>query len=239
VSRAEQEKTRWGLIVAGLAVAGVIVAWEWMGNTGDGLDIAQPAERGSRSGAASTERDFFANLNSRGITAAINPVSLLPQTYLHETTERPLFATTRRPPPKPLPIYREPPPPPPPPDPADLSLVGVMVGRDGAVALLRVKGLGQTIPVRRGEIVDGWTIGDIQSRQIEVTKDAVKATIVVSAVSSPGTEANADGNSAENDRLTNNVEQGRRPMLDENGVHILLPSASSESTASPSGDGGQ
>ncbi len=55
-----------------------------------------------------------------------------------------------------------------------------MVSGDEAVALVTVRKSQQTIPVRIGEIVDGWTIENIEPRQIQIRKARVAATVAVS-----------------------------------------------------------
>lgn len=176
------EKTRWGLLLAGLAVTAVIIWFEWFGAPANEADVIGPAERSSlAANQRPTARDFVADITSHGIDAAVNPVSTMKRPLLRDTLERPLFAMSRRQPVAPPPTIVEPPPPPPPPDPGDLTLIGVMVGGDSAVALLRIKGRADTLSVRDGEIIDGWTIKRITPRGMDVTNADVAATIPVSS----------------------------------------------------------
>lgn len=177
------EKTRWGLLIAGVAVTAVVLWFEWSGPAADDVEVVQPARSSSDTdgGSAVERRDFVADLTKRGLDAAINPVVAIDRQLLRDTLDRPLFSSSRRQPVEQPPAPFEPPPPPPPPNPDDLKLIGVMIGREGAVALLRVKGQAQTASVRTGEIIDGWKITRIGPRELDVRKADVSATVRVSS----------------------------------------------------------
>lgn len=184
MSAPEQEKSRWGLILVGLAVAGGVVWFDWSSREADSsASIVQPA---SNAGSRTTDqRDFVADINARGVASAINPVASVPKTLLTDTINRPLFTATRRQPISAPPAAIPPPAPPPPPDPRALQLVGVMVGKDGEVALVRLRGQRRSQSVRTGEIIAGWTVKEITSRSMRVSKADVEATIGVASNDGP------------------------------------------------------
>jgi hypothetical protein len=100
----------------------------------------------------------------------------VPLESLHETRERPLFRPSRRPP---APIVVEtpmvvvaPPPPPPPPPPAanpDLALVGVILGDTTSFALFIEKTSHESVRLRKGEMLGGWTLSSIKPRAATLT----------------------------------------------------------------------
>lgn len=180
MSAPEQEKSRWGLILAGLAVAGGVVWFDWSSREVDSsASIVQPASNAAT--RATDRRDFVADLNARGVASTINPVASVSKTLLTDTINRPLFTATRRQPISAPPAAIPPPAPPPPPDPRALQLVGVMVGKDGEVALVRLRGQRRSQSVRTGEIIAGWTVKEITSRSMRVSKADVEATIGVAS----------------------------------------------------------
>ena len=188
MSTPEPEKSRWGLIIVGLAIAFGLVWFDWSNrNTGE-TSIVEPVgpRQASKAAPAAARRDFVSDLGERGLAAAINPVAAIPKTLLTDTINRPLFTATRRLPITPPPAAIPPPAPPAPPDPRVLQLVGVMVGKQGSVALVRMRGQQKSQPVRQGEIIAGWTIKEISPRSMKVRKAKVEATINVTSGSQTG-----------------------------------------------------
>jgi hypothetical protein len=85
-----------------------------------------------------------------------------------ELDARPLFTADRRPPkPAPPPAIVAPPPPPPPPPPpvpeADtaLTLLGILNGPEGRIAIIRPKTGGQIARLTEGDTVDRWQLRQI------------------------------------------------------------------------------
>jgi hypothetical protein len=96
------------------------------------------------------------------------------------TRARPLFAPTRRPPPAPASAPRPvlapqaivvPPPPPP------LTLSGVILGPDVAVALLTRQGRAEAARVVLGGIIDGWRVSEIRPRAVVLTLEQRSVTV--------------------------------------------------------------
>jgi hypothetical protein len=87
---------------------------------------------------------------------------------------RPLFAASRRPPPiaaapAPLPVAPPPPPPSPPPLPeasTGLTLVGIIDGPNGRIAMIRIKGSGEVARAVEGDAVDRWQLQQISPDRV-------------------------------------------------------------------------
>jgi hypothetical protein len=98
----------------------------------------------------------------------VNPVAKETLQNLSATSQRPLFAPTRRP------FAPDPPPPPPaeapapqPPPPPNVTLVGVVKDANVLQALLR---LGEKdLHVKIGDDLSGWTVADIGARSLVLT----------------------------------------------------------------------
>ena len=100
-----------------------------------------------------------------------------PENHFRAMAERPLFSSTRRPPPVPLaPLDVSALPAPPPPAP-NLSLSGVITGGGVGVALLRRPQDTAPIHVALGGAVDGWTVAEIRPRAIVLRRD-VRSVVV-------------------------------------------------------------
>lgn len=84
---------------------------------------------------------------------------------LRQTRERPLFSTTRRPPPKvDLAQAMAPPPPPPPIIPPAVTLIGVVLGTSEHAVIVQEKAAGKPIRVAVGQDIDGWRVDSIKPR---------------------------------------------------------------------------
>ncbi len=99
-----------------------------------------------------------------------------PEARFRAMVERPLFSSTRRPPPVPVPlapldapVLAAPPP--------NLTLSGVITGGGGGVALLRRPQDAAPIHVALGGTVDGWTVAEIHPRAIVLRRDARSVTV--------------------------------------------------------------
>lgn len=107
-----------------------------------------------------------------GTEALKNPVELQTLGQLSATLERPLFSSTRRPPPKPVVRVSRPeaPPPPPPAPPPSVVLLGI-VSTDGEASAAIKQGSDKVVRVRMGDDVAGWKVGRIEPRRLVLTLD--------------------------------------------------------------------
>ena len=111
----------------------------------------------------------FASPTDGAILPESSPASGLPEPLIvTELDARPLFSADRRPPKaEPPPIIAPPLPPPPPPPPpvpeADtaLTLLGIVNGPEGRIAIIRPKAGGQIARLTEGETVDRWQLRQI------------------------------------------------------------------------------
>jgi type IV pilus biogenesis protein PilP len=88
--------------------------------------------------------------------------------------KRPLFERRRRPV-EPLPSRSEPVTPAPvvqrsEPDQSALTLLGVMMGEGRTMALLRRNAGGQNVRVEEGDVIDGWTIKQIEAQRVVLSQ---------------------------------------------------------------------
>lgn len=87
---------------------------------------------------------------------------------LSATRDRPLFSPTRRPPaPPPVVVPVAPPPPPPP----NLVLLAVIMDGDDARAVVRVGQDAKSLRVQIGDNINGWKVGQIESKQLVLLLD--------------------------------------------------------------------
>jgi general secretion pathway protein N len=102
-----------------------------------------------------------------------NPLRVLSLAGLSATRDRPLFSPSRRPPAPPTPPIE---PirvavPPPPTLPPAISLVGIVTGQDGALAVVRTPG-NQVLRLRIGDDVGEWNVKVIEETRLTLTHDA-------------------------------------------------------------------
>jgi general secretion pathway protein N len=120
-----------------------------------------------------------------------NPLEALRLEDLTATRERPLFRPSRRPPApppvvapapeptvEPRPVVQEPPP---------FELVGAVVGKATAIALLRDKTTNEIVRLRTGEEAEGWRVGTIGARSVALERDGQARSLALSAPSSSPT----------------------------------------------------
>jgi general secretion pathway protein N len=125
-----------------------------------------------------------------------NPLDVLQLKSLTETLERPLFQPSRRPP-APTSVAtpeREPPafdgrpvalgPPP-------FELVGAVVGKDIAIALVRNKTTSEIVRLRQGDDAEGWRVVTIESQT--VTLEGYGSTHSIALFQLPTTPAEVAG----------------------------------------------
>ena len=115
-----------------------------------------------------------ANAQSKPHSAGIpdNPLQAHPLAGLSATRDRPLFSPGRRPPaPPPAPVAAAPPPPAPPPD---VTLLGVVVDRERARAIVR-SGSAKIERVQIGDDIGGWKVSQIEKRRLLLALDGREA----------------------------------------------------------------
>lgn len=121
------------------------------------------------------------------LAAEGNPLDALHLDDLSATRDRPLFAPSRRPPPparveaapapEPAPveektIVQEPPP---------FELVGAVVGKSVAFALLRNRTTAKVVRVRSGDDAEGWQVGEIGLRTVALAREGRNETLSLTA----------------------------------------------------------
>lgn len=101
------------------------------------------------------------------LVGAAGQLTLGPIEQFQDVVQRPLFASTRRPPPPPSPVEPEPivVAEPEPVEEREYTLVGVMVTPDATTALLR-NDLGSISRVRVGEKVDDWQLEEVNDDNV-------------------------------------------------------------------------
>jgi len=113
-----------------------------------------------------------------------NPVSRIPLANLSATRDRPLFSPTRRPPP---PGVNHPPPitlpAPAQPERPQFSLVGTVIGEQGAIGVFVESASKQAFRLRIGDIRGGWILRDIQQRSASLEKSGGIVAIELPALS--------------------------------------------------------
>jgi hypothetical protein len=114
-----------------------------------------------------------ANAQSKDPSAGIpgNPLQAQPLAALSATRDRPLFSPDRRPPaPPPAPVAAAPPPAPAP----DVTLLGVVVDRERARAIVR-SGSAKIERVQIGDDIGGWKVSQIEGRRLLLALDGREA----------------------------------------------------------------
>jgi len=101
-------------------------------------------------------------------SAAVSPLAAQPFDRLSATRERPLFSPTRRPPAPPPEIAAPPPPPPPPPT---IVLLAVVMDGEEARAVVRAGPEAKIMRVGIGDDIGGWKVGQIEARQLVLSRD--------------------------------------------------------------------
>ncbi|WP_026873688.1 hypothetical protein [Inquilinus limosus] len=131
----------------------------------------------------------------------VEPARLAPLEALTETTARPLFAATRRPPPpepvaEPAPtpmIEAVPEPAPPPVERTEFVLVGIVQRPEGPFVLLKPRAGGPVVTARQGDDAGGWHVETISPTAVRLTSPAGDAKHVLFAPRPVGDAANPGG----------------------------------------------
>jgi general secretion pathway protein N len=152
------------VVLAGLAL------WDW--SSEDAPIEARPSPTAVTPGRAGARTPPGGPGPAPGATAA-RPLATLDLERLRDTVKRPLFEKSRRPveppsapPPKPVapaPMVSAGPPA----DENALTLLGVVLGSRGrTVALLKRNKGGQTVRAEEGDVVEGWTVKQIEPQRV-------------------------------------------------------------------------
>jgi hypothetical protein len=151
--------------LAGITVVlAALLAWDWSS------DGAPSAEKSPSRAASEQTRPAPSNRDptrSPQEQPSLNPLARLKLDSLHDTLGRPLFEKLRRPVEPPRKIET----------PAvvrlkttasqsALTLVGVLKSGGVAVALLKHKATGQSLRAEEGDIIDGWTVKQIDFQRV-------------------------------------------------------------------------
>jgi len=133
-----------------------------------------PASRGAEGGVVSATGETI---------EAGNPLWTVPLSALTVTRDRPLFASSRRPPaivkaetpPPPRPVVAAPAPPETPP----LTLIGTIVSSGTSIAIVKNSATEAIARLRVGEESLGWTVQSVAVRSIVVAKGARSVTLAL------------------------------------------------------------
>jgi hypothetical protein len=110
-----------------------------------------------------------------GQAPSANPLWAIPLAALSDTRERPIFSSSRRPPPPavaPVPVAKAlPPPKPAPVERAQLSLVGTIVGGDQSFGIFIDPSTQAALRLKIGEDFQGWTLRSVQGREVTLERD--------------------------------------------------------------------
>jgi general secretion pathway protein N len=117
-----------------------------------------------------------------GATAALtNPVAAQSLEKLSSTLNRPLFSPSRKPPapPSPPPVVQAAPAPAAPLSPPNLVLFGVVMGGEGARAVVRTGADKMMLRTRVGDEIEGWKVSQIEPRKVVLSHEGRLATFTL------------------------------------------------------------
>ena len=153
------------LLLAGVAlVLGSLLAWDWWG--GGTEEAPQKAPRGAVVATVEAGKPAAAEHG-----ADVHPLASLALDELGDTVRRPLFEKQRRPveapkvaaPAAALPTRQA--------DPSALTLQGIIFNEGGSgIALMRRTQTGQSVRLREGDTVDGWTVERIEAESVHLVQ---------------------------------------------------------------------
>jgi hypothetical protein len=108
--------------------------------------------------------------------AGANPLWAIPLATLSQTRDRPIFSSSRRPPPPavvPVPQVKAPPPPlkSPPAERPQLSLVGTVAGSEQSFGIFLDQASKTALRLKVGEAFQGWKLRSVQGREATFERD--------------------------------------------------------------------
>lgn len=170
---ARGENRRLPLLLGGLALAAALVWWDHF-DAASPLSI-WPADDPMQAPVlpSGVSRDASANDEPMGLASGGDhrvqraPLGGIKLGELTETTARPLFSQSRRPPEKPVPVAA-PRVAPPPPDLSKFRLLGVLSTGRNRIALIGRQGRDDVIRAVVDQVIEGWQITAIEPRRIRL-----------------------------------------------------------------------
>jgi general secretion pathway protein N len=107
-----------------------------------------------------------------------NPLWVIPLARLSDTRERPIFSSSRRPPVvSSVPVPKAPPPRPATVEHPQLSLVGTIISDDQSFGIFIDQSTKAALPLKIGEIHQGWKLRSVQSRAATLERDQQTETL--------------------------------------------------------------
>lgn len=168
------ESPRRVLVLLGLAavLAGVL-AWDWWPEWDA---VKAPLPTASAPSTAAPEKE---SAGAAEAEQGSHPLAGLALDQLHDTIRRPLFEKTRRPvAPAPTTLVPAPVAAPRPLDLDALSLQGIVLNAGGnAIALLQRNRTGKSLRLQEGDVVDGWTVAQIEAERVHLVQGDTKLTL--------------------------------------------------------------
>jgi hypothetical protein len=143
-------------------------------------------------------------------TPSANPLWAIPLATLSNTRERPIFSSSRRPPPAavaPVPVAKAPPPPPKSPraERPQLSLVGTIASGDEGFGIFVDQTTKAALRLKIGEDYQGWRLRSVQGREVTLERDQQTAIL---SLPQPGTGAAGQPRVPAEGALTQGFTQG-------------------------------
>ncbi len=147
-------------------------------------------------------------------TPSANPLWAIPLATLSNARERPIFSSSRRPPPAAVasvPVPKAPPPPPKPPraERPQLSLVGTIAG-DESFGIFIDQTTKAALRLKIGDDYQGWRLRSVQGREVTLERDQQTAIL---SLPQPGTGTAGLGRG----QAENAVTQGSADLLPQFG----------------------
>ncbi len=172
-----------GLVGLAIAILGAGAAW-YESNPDDQTVLAPPADgHGERGRQPSSKSIDNATLSAAAFSPVTdtgeNPLAATRIASLTATQERPLFSSSRRPPPqaaapaRPLPVAVEQPPRPP------LTLVGVVAAESDGFAIFLDEKTKAVVRLKRGESYSGWVLQQVRGREATLERGSESEVIAI------------------------------------------------------------
>jgi len=164
--------TAWFGLTASVIVCGAMAAGELLAGTAQDTPTTDVAPRAAPPDKVAQDRGMSGN-----------PLWAVSLTSLTETSERPLFSASRRPP---VPVVAAPPPriepvdvapPPAPPARPPLDLVGTVTSPSERIAIFTNTTTSDLVRLRTGDDLDGWVLRSVSRREATLQKDSETAVL--------------------------------------------------------------
>jgi hypothetical protein len=120
-----------------------------------------------------------------------NPIAAVQIDQLDATLQRPLFSSARhRPPPAAAPVAQQVQAPAPPPAPPNLTLLGVLMERQGLRAIVQPDAPNKIRMVKIGDEIGGWKVSVIEPRELILAQEERSSTFSLFKAPSPAGKSN-------------------------------------------------